>query len=46
MLTAGWQLLLEGSHALKKGRGDKFIISLLLIENIRRDPMENVEVDT
>ena len=47
MLTAGWQLLLEGSHALKKERGDKLIISLLLVENIHRgDPMGNVEVNT
>ena len=46
MLTAGWQLLLEGSHALKKERGDTFVISLQLFENINRYPMENVEVDT
>ena len=46
MLTAWWQLLLEGSHALKKRGGDQFIISLLLLENIHRDPLENVEVDT
>ena len=46
MLTAGWQLLLEGSHALKKERGDKFISSRLLLENTNRYPMENVEVDT
>ena len=46
MLTAWWQLLLEGSHALKKERGDKLVISQLLIENINRYPMENVEVDT
>ena len=43
MLTAGWQLLLEGSHALKKKRGGKLVISLLLIETIR---MGNVDVDT
>ena len=46
MLTAWWQLLLEGSHALKKRGDGKLVISLLLIETIRRDPMGNVEVDT
>ena len=35
------------SCAEKKERGDKLVISLLLVENIHRgDPMENVEVDT
>ena len=43
MLTAWLQLLLEGSHALKKETGDKSIISLLKFENIHRDPIQNLE---